>query len=316
MSVSAVDFADPLAAAQWLANRGMHVFPVDHPDLERCAGMMTSGHDPATCTDRGKHPAVRWSTAATIDLREVAAMFTGSPRNIGIACKPSGLLVADEDTPGGFARFAADLGQVVPATFGVRTGRGQHIYLADPKRTLGNSAGPLKAYGVDVRGGGQGFGGYVVGPGSRHRSGVLYEPPDPGAPVLPVPGWLAAALAPSQPRGEIKSTRTYVDKPRGLDAVSQVIRGLRVDAGGQRHEMLVRYAASLRARDMPMAEAIELFRRAWERCEQPPVCTSSLTWPEAKGKLEDCYRRYTPNAVRPDLAGYVPPPKRQAAVPG
>ena len=111
VSVSAVDFTDPLAAALWLADRRMHVFPVDHPDLERCAGLRTNGHEPATCTDRGKHPAVKWSTAATIDPREVAALFAGSPRNIGVACKPSGLLVADEDTPGGFARLPPTLGR-------------------------------------------------------------------------------------------------------------------------------------------------------------------------------------------------------------
>lgn len=39
-----------------LAARGWHVFPIDHPDLPRCAGV-GSGHDSASCTERGNIPA-------------------------------------------------------------------------------------------------------------------------------------------------------------------------------------------------------------------------------------------------------------------
>jgi hypothetical protein len=85
-----VAVADTLAAALWLADRGMHVFDVDHPELTRCAGIRTAAHDPATCTDRGKHPCGKWSELATTDRERVTAMFAGTTRNIGVASVPPG----------------------------------------------------------------------------------------------------------------------------------------------------------------------------------------------------------------------------------
>jgi hypothetical protein len=92
---------------------------------------------------------------------------------------------------------------------------------------------------------------------------------------------------------------------RGIDAVPEVIRGPRPDSGGERHEVLVRYASSLRARSVKIDEAELLFRAAWQRCEQPPVCTSALTWDDALGKLGDVYSRYaegrSPEYQQPDV---------------
>ena len=87
--------ADTLAAAPWLAERSLHVFDLDHPELPRCVGVRTREHDPATCTERGKHPCGAWSKQATTDREQITAMFVGTTRNIGIACGPSGLLVVD-----------------------------------------------------------------------------------------------------------------------------------------------------------------------------------------------------------------------------
>jgi Bifunctional DNA primase/polymerase, N-terminal len=125
-------------------------------------------HDPATCTDRGKHPCGKWSTVATTDRERITAMFAGTTRNIGIACGPSGLLVVDEDSPDAFAKYVAGIGHQIPATFTVTTGKGRHYYLAAANGLeLGNRTGALKGHGVDVRG----KGGYVVGPGSLHATG-------------------------------------------------------------------------------------------------------------------------------------------------
>lgn len=55
---------------------------------------------------------------------------------------------------------------------------------------LGNSIGALAGRGIDVRGNG----GFVVGPGSIHHTGVRYTPVDATAPVMSAPDWLAAAL--------------------------------------------------------------------------------------------------------------------------
>ncbi len=168
--MTAVDYVDTLSAASWLSERGIYVFPVDHPELERCAGI-GRGHNPATCDERGKHPCVPFKAGASTDPKQLAAWFTGYPRNVGVACGLLGLLVVDEDAPGDFARYATSIGQSVPATFTVQTGRGHHFYFqAREGVDLGNGEGALKPVGVNIRG----RGGYVVGPGSLHATGALY----------------------------------------------------------------------------------------------------------------------------------------------
>jgi hypothetical protein len=205
MAVAAM--ADTLAAALWLAERGLHVFDVDHPELPRCAGIRTPAHDPATCTDRGKHPCGKWSTAASVDREQVTAMFAGTTRNIGIACGPSGLLVVDEDAPDAFASYATSIGQQVPATFTVATGKGRHYYFRAPDGfELGNRTGALKGHGIDVRG----RGGYVVGPGSTHATGRAYTV-ESEAEVVRCPAWLVDAL--TNPAGDRGGPHRRIRRP-------------------------------------------------------------------------------------------------------
>ncbi|MCP2336985.1 bifunctional DNA primase/polymerase [Actinomadura rupiterrae] len=182
---------DTVTVARWLIARGMYVFTVDHPALPDCVGAHRPG---APCDgDRGKHPVGRWSQRATRNAAAIVRDLARGPRNLGIACKPSGLLVIDEDRPGAFTDYAAALGRQVPATFVVTTAKGRHFYFAQPTDgQLGNSPGALPD-GIDVRGA-AGQGGYVVAPGSLHRTGIRYTPVDSSAPVLPAPAWLIDAL--------------------------------------------------------------------------------------------------------------------------
>ena len=225
---------DVLVSALALARRGLHVFPVDHPELDRCAGIGRH-HDPATCTERGKHPSVPFTRDASTDPHQVAAWFTGRPRNVGVACGPSGLLVVDEDTDGALARYATSVGQTIPDTFTVATGRGRHFYFARGGLSLGNAEGALKGSGVNIRG----EGGFVVGPGSLHATGTLYTVTN-GAEAGPVPDWLVDAVSGAARATNGVSSPTAADKPRGLAAVPDVIRGKRADRPGERHEHLVR----------------------------------------------------------------------------
>ncbi len=77
-----------LSAVLELAGRRLHVFPVDHPALPVCAGIRTSMHDPATCTDRGKHPCVKWSEWATTDAGRIAAEWSGASRKCRHCLRP------------------------------------------------------------------------------------------------------------------------------------------------------------------------------------------------------------------------------------
>lgn len=185
---------DILSVAHWLQSRhGMHVFAVDHPGRPDCAGAHRECDG-----QRGKHPRGQWSRIATLNPQVIAAQLAGAPWNVGIACKQSGLLVIDEDRPGAYAEFASSIGKTVDPTFTVATAKGSHFYYRQAEGApLGNGRGRLAGRGIDVRGGGDGNGGYVVGPGSIHQTGALYSPVDSSAPILPVPGWLAEALRPA-----------------------------------------------------------------------------------------------------------------------
>ena len=176
--------------AVWLQERlGAFVFAVDHPGLPRCAG----AHRPGQPCDgtRGKHPCGRWSRDSTDSPETIRMALSRGLRNVGIDCGKSGLLVVDEDRPGAFGSYAASAGHEVPVTFTVTTGKGRHLYFRQPRGVpLGNSIGALAGLGMDVRGNG----GFVVGPGSVHQTGVRYKPVDAAAPVVPAPGWLVGAL--------------------------------------------------------------------------------------------------------------------------
>jgi hypothetical protein len=185
---------DILTAACWLQDRhGLYVFAVDHPGRPECGGSHRECDG-----QRGKHPRGQWPRLATLNPRFIRAQLADGPWNIGIACKQSCLLVVDEDQPGAFTAFAASIGQVVEPTFAVETAKGRHWYYRQSNDApLGNGRGQLAGHGIDVRGGGAGLGGYVVGPGSVHQTGVVYTPVDSAAPILPVPGWLAEVLRPA-----------------------------------------------------------------------------------------------------------------------
>ncbi|MCW2904736.1 MAG: hypothetical protein JWO67_7001 [Streptosporangiaceae bacterium] len=220
---------DISVSARWLqARHGMYVFPVDHPGLPRCAGWHHADepyYDKNGRHQRGKHPACKWSRDATLDPDEIGAMLSRGLRNLAIACRPSRLLVVDEDRPGAYAAYAAEIGQTIEPTFCVATSKGHHHYYRQPEgEPLGNGVGALAARGIDIRGA-KGNGGYVVGPGSVHETGVIYAPVDSSVPILPVPVWLAEALRAERPKSAMPENCRPVRR-RGGGRPYKVLTGL------------------------------------------------------------------------------------------
>jgi putative DNA primase/helicase len=115
---------------------------------------------------RGKIPAVKWKEAATTVSKEIEALWDEYPTaNIGIACG-EGLVVIDFDDPG--CEAAKWLTEKLPPTLTCSTGRGRHYYYrCKNSKALRN----LQLHGVDLRT----DGGLVVGPGSVHKNGTVYE---------------------------------------------------------------------------------------------------------------------------------------------
>lgn len=187
----------PLDGALWLVSHGFAVFPVDHPGLDQCAGI-GEGHDPATCKQRGKHPTVAFTKVHTRDADQARALLGSQLRNVGVfvgaTTGPTGeqLLVVDSDRPHALEDTAAAFGEQHVPTMRVHTAQGHHDYYWAPAGLkLGNSLGQLKGkFDGDVRAGRA----YVIGPGSVHATGVIYELDDAEQPPVAAPAWLLTAL--------------------------------------------------------------------------------------------------------------------------
>ncbi len=146
-----------LERALALSHRGFSVIPIPRPDAH---------HD-------GKVPAISWrqfqQRRATDD--ELSAWFAGAASNLAIVTGAvSNLVVVDADSRDGLRWCVRHL----PYTpWQTKTARGFHLFFRHPGITIGNRAKLETRDGridVDVRG----DGGYVIGPGSLHASGVEY----------------------------------------------------------------------------------------------------------------------------------------------
>lgn len=163
------------------------VFPLHPIEDGRC------GCGNAECTDMGKHPDGPWGDIGPAEKRR----SRHHPRaGYGIATgQRSGLFVVDCDGAEGLSAFKA-LGPC-PLTFEVARGQGRHFYFSYPDRRVPNTRSAL-APKVDTRG----DGGYIVAPGSPHKTGdryVIVNDVDPA----PAPDWLVAWLEEHGKAGDI-----------------------------------------------------------------------------------------------------------------
>jgi hypothetical protein len=147
-----------------------HIFPIRQIlglGTERPFCDCTDG----ACPNVGKHPRIPWSKEVG-----VPSMWERWPNDgFGIATGArSSLWVLDVDPRSGGVETLAALeqkNQPLPKTINVKTGSGGlHFYFRYPGPDYRNTAGALGA-GLDTRG----DGGYVVAPGSLHKSGRRYR---------------------------------------------------------------------------------------------------------------------------------------------
>jgi putative DNA primase/helicase len=158
-----------LDTALGLRARGLSVFPLVYGD---------------------KRPTRPWLWFQSHHASEhVVREWFAEPHNVAIVCGTiSGIVVVDVDSNEAWRWADANL----PATpMRTRTAKGQHWFYRHPGTPIPNRA-HVGALALDVRG----DGGYVVGPGSLHPSGVTYEAIGewPAVDELPLfdPAWLAS----------------------------------------------------------------------------------------------------------------------------
>ncbi|MFJ3617691.1 bifunctional DNA primase/polymerase [Streptomyces iakyrus] len=237
----------PLHGALWLVRHGFPVFPCDHPASPRCTGLHK------TCDgSRGKHPAVAFTRAWTLDERKVHETFARGLRNpavaVGACSGPNGtrLLVIDSDRPGAIEDVAAAHGETWPTTMRVLTAKGHHDYFWYPSTLqLGNGLGALQGeFDGDVRAGNA----YVIGPGALHASGALYELADAERPPVLAPSWLLDALA-TQPTFTARRKSWWdASHPKGYDRARGLVAFVLDSPRGTRNNRLF-WAACRAAED-------------------------------------------------------------------
>jgi putative DNA primase/helicase len=155
---------DPIMdAAIAYAERGWSVIPLHGVNDD---GTCTC-HLGMECDSPGKHPLHRdWPEKASADPDQVRAWweaFRGAPRNVGIVCGKSNLVVIDIDDADGERRLQQIAAQIPPCPQ-VRTRRGIHLYLSGQVQAA-------KLTGLDIKAGN----GFVVAPPSIRVDGGRYE---------------------------------------------------------------------------------------------------------------------------------------------
>lgn len=204
--------------ARSYTKRGWAIIPLHSPVATGCSCGNT------TCIkSAGKHPRTRTGLKeASLNEERATEWWTAWPNaNIGIVTgEISNLLVVDIDPRHGgdqsWELLEAQHGKV--STVAVITGSGgRHYYFCHPGRKIGNTSNRLGP-GIDTRG----DGGYIVAPGSIHKTGKRYEWAPGASPnetlIAPAPEWLL----------------DLIERPKKPDYSNQRVQEL--TAIGVRHE--------------------------------------------------------------------------------
>jgi len=288
------------------AAHGWPVFPCWWPLPDsRCAC------GKSTCGNVGKHPigklAPHGLNDATTDRETIRRWWKAYPlANIGIAtgptartvffpkdktertCYASGFIVIDIDPDKGGSDALAELERqhgALPDTPEAITGsRGRHLLFAHPGGKV-KTTGSI-APGIDVRG----DGGYIIAPGSLHKTGNRYAwdtalHPDELAPAE-LPYWLLSLVLDTAPP-PATTNGTTDHKPR-LD-IPAILAGV---PEGMREKTIWQLACSYRGANTPREVAERLILEAASNCTPP------FPADEAISKVTRAYKLYSPNAAQ------------------
>ncbi|MGY0060848.1 bifunctional DNA primase/polymerase [Streptomyces sp. LZ34] len=239
---------------------------------------------------------LRWSEAATNDLGRVVEYWARWPSaNVGIACKPSGLLVVDCDMPKReyqladtryaelhdrfgplvdgtdvFRHLCESLGQdwaETTDTYRVCTGSmGCHYYYSwpdtmKPPRAPEPSQASIVRGIVDIRSGGGERGGYVLGAGSVTTKGPYWA--ENYRPIRIAPPWLVALCRDDvEPFRPARPSIPFKHPTRG-GALSGLVATVEGAPQGNRNQALLWAARSACADGTPMENAIEELSAAY-----------------------------------------------------
>ncbi len=219
------------------------------------------------CGRVGKHPRLAWGeveAGTPVPLPEPGA---GAGLKTGAAPKGSDVIVVDLDSSEAVKAWEEMGGN--EETFTVETPRGWHLYFEHPGFHVKNSAGDL-GKGIDIRG----DGGFVVAPGSPHRSGGTYR--EAGGELAPAPDWLVDWLskqrAPSEAQhypGDVEGDKLAYHRKLYAQYLQAADTPVCVEGTGDHtlFKVVQRGAYDLA---LPVDDVIELLREHYDsRCRPP-----------------------------------------------
>ena len=250
------------------AQRGFHVFPVE-----------PNAKTPHTLNP-GSPFTLRWGEAATNSLDRIVEYWTRWPdANIGVACKPSQLLVVDCDVPKReyqmagtkYAGLHDTLGSLPDGTdlyrhicesergdweecqdtYSVRTGSlGRHYYYW----WTGDRASQASLFTglVDIRGSAGTWGGYVLGAGSVTGKGAYIVERDQS--IRAAPPWLVRLVrgGTAKPRMPASPFR----QPSRTGVLSGLVATVESAQEGNRNQALLWAARAACADGIPLGDAL------------------------------------------------------------
>lgn len=293
--------------------------------LDAWRAIHKAGYSLVPLQAKGKKASVPWTQYQHVkptvaEIKDWLAAFPDCNPGV-ITGKLSRVIVLDIDGDDAIASLlAAKLH--LPDTAVVRTARGWHYYFQYPELQEGQrivtKAGVM--LGIDSRG----DGGYVVGPGSIHETGAIYEWADDVTVILPAPQWWLDLVVTSTPDPYAVSDAEY--KPRQTDGIDDrrarayVMAALagevaKVEAAsdGTKHDRLL-YSAIALAGFIPYLEEYEiegaLFNaiapRAADKNAARKTIRDGMAYgerrpreiPDAKERTTEAYTNAVPEEVR------------------
>lgn len=282
-------------------SRGLHIFPVT-PGLK--VPHPKAGYRDAAGAFHG------WGETSTNDRARIEYFWTHvDPRaNIGVACKPSGLLVVDLDlakeddnlrgTDWAYMHdvygprvngeellheMAYKLGGDKPSdlmTYTVRTGSGGlHLYYQWPEEWGQQSqASPVKGL-IDVRGNGGDHGGYVLGEGSVTEAGPYVSIDALRSPQI-APEWIRQLVTP-RPKVYTPRRMSGIQQPHSV-SWSGLVSSVRNAGEGNRNNSLLWAARAMCTDGADEEEAKKVLGEA--------ATSAGLGWAEIERTIESAYR--------------------------
>jgi hypothetical protein len=228
---------------------------------------------------------VRWGEEATNSLDRAIEIWSWSPSaNIGLACKPSGLLVVDCDTAKAeyqlrgtrYESLHEKLGPMVDGhdvlkavceehggdwdelndTYRVCTGSmGLHLAFSWPPGVRASQASIVKG-SLDIRGNGGDRGGYVLAAGSVTSKGRYIA--ENATPVAPAPRWLVELV-----REKPQPPKPLFAQPRKTGGISGLVETVRNAEDGNLNNATLWAARAACGDGIPIDEAIEALANAY-----------------------------------------------------